>query len=59
MVHCDRERDRDNEGLVGEIVVIDGEYYKCLGVECWPKGGPIRRGEEIGLLVREPVTDAA
>lgn len=53
MVYCDRERDRGNAGLAGEIVGIDGEFFKCLGVESWPKGGSIRQGEEIGLLVQE------
>ena len=52
IVYCDRERDRDEPGLPGTLVSIDGELFKCIGVERQPKGGTIRAGEEIGLLVR-------
>ena len=56
VIYCDRERDRADSGLAGAPVYVDGEQFMCLAVECHPKGGPIRQGEEIGLLVRETPT---
>lgn len=52
LVECDQERTRDKPGLVGSDVVIDGETYRCTGVERHMPATPISRGERIGLLVR-------
>jgi hypothetical protein len=54
VVACDKERPRDDTGLVGMTVVIDGEAFHCRGVERRLPSGPIREGEEIGLLVGPP-----
>jgi hypothetical protein len=48
----DRERPRDNGSeLTGELVSIDGEIFRCKGVERHPVYRPIAKGENIGLLV--------
>ena len=54
MVHCDQERSRKpgESGLLGPVI-IDGERFECTGVESFALGTPLRKGEEIGLLVRE------
>ncbi len=52
-VDCDRERPRDEPGLVGEIVTIDGEQFRCVGVQRTMPSFPIQPGEKIGLLVEE------
>lgn len=52
-VECDRERPRDNSGLVGVTVMIDGEAFECIAVERHLLATPLRQGETIGLLVRE------
>jgi hypothetical protein len=46
----DKERDRDNNDLVGSNVIIDGENYIVKGVESYaiPK---ISKGQLIGLLI--------
>ena len=51
IVACDRERPREDCGLVGEAVKIDGYTYVVKGVERRLPASPIRRGEIIGLLV--------
>ena len=55
--YCDQERPRSASGLEGTLVEIDGETFKCIGVErhLLSDAVPIRKGERIGLLV-EPVT---
>lgn len=52
-VECDKERDRNNPGLSGVEVEIDGERFKCVAVERYMPATPIRKGEPIGLLVKE------
>ena len=52
IVECDVERDRNESGLVG-LVVIDEEPFECVGVERHVPAFPIQPGEKIGLLVRE------
>jgi hypothetical protein len=54
-VPCDRVRDRQNPFPIGTIVKIDGEEFEVIGVERHLLGGPIRKGEVIGLAVREPL----
>lgn len=51
-VECDRERDRDNPGLIGKVE-IDGEIFECIGCSRFMPRRPIRKGELIGLVVRE------
>ena len=51
LVECDQERPRDKTGLVGLDVDIDGETYRCTGVERHMPATPISRGERIGLLI--------
>jgi len=51
MTVCDRERPRDNTGLTGKAVLIDGEKYTVRGVERRLPEWPIAKGEPIGLLV--------
>jgi hypothetical protein len=53
-VECDIERPRDQPGLLGKLVIIDGETFVCIGVERRLPAGPIQPGEKIGLLVRPP-----
>ena len=54
MVHCDQERSRkpQESGLLG-LVVIDGETFECIAIESYALGTPLRKGEDIGLMVRE------
>lgn len=53
LVECDIERPRDNTGLIGTKVSIDGEIFECVAVERHLPLTPIAKGERIGLLVRE------
>lgn len=53
IVYNDVERDRDATDLLGKPVMIDGEIFTCIAVDRRPKGGPLIKGEEIGLLVKE------
>jgi hypothetical protein len=53
IVECDKERNRDDSGLRGLVVFIDGEPFECIGVERHLPAFPIQPGERIGLLVRE------
>ena len=53
IVACDAERDRDNSGLVGETVTVDGERFLCAGVERHALAFPmIAEGEEIALWLQ-------
>lgn len=58
-IPCDKERDRQEPFPTGTIVEIDGEEFEVLGVEKHPMAVPIRKGEIIGLIVREPVRPAS
>lgn len=55
IVENDKDRDRDNNGLLGSEVIIDGNKYKVLGVESLPMK-TITKGQTIGLLVTN-ITD--
>jgi hypothetical protein len=55
VVASDRERDRKNPGLVGEVVRIDGETFEVVAIEMHMPATPIREGEEIGLFVKEHI----
>jgi hypothetical protein len=37
--------------LVGQEVVIDGERYRCYGIEYFTHAAPWLQGETIGLIV--------
>jgi hypothetical protein len=48
--------DRDTSDfvhLVGRLVRIDGTSYQCIGVNHFGHAPPWRRGERIGLMVKE------
>lgn len=45
------ERDRQNAGLIGQDVDIDGKVYRCVGLDTWALGTPITANERIGLLI--------
>lgn len=51
IVGCDRERPRDNTGLIGETVIIDRSVYVVRAVERHLPATPISCGELIGLHV--------
>lgn len=51
-VKNDKDRPRDNSGLLNEIVEIDGKLYIVKGVESFAKF-EILKDEPIGLLVEE------
>lgn len=51
VVENDKDRQRDNCGLIGETVLIDAVDYKIMGVESYAVA-KIRKGQEIGLLVQ-------
>lgn len=51
-VRNDKERDRENDGLRGNIVEIDGIHFRVKGVES-NAVTPIRKNAEIGLLIEE------
>ena len=51
IVPCDQERPRDNPGLVGQRVLIDGQEYVVQAVGRHLPAYPIRKGELIDLLV--------
>lgn len=53
VVHCDKERPRDDSGLFGRKVLIDGVEYDCLQVSRRPMGLPMQPGEEIALMVEK------
>ena len=53
IVLCDKERPRDESGLVGVLVLIDDESFECIRVWAHKPGFPMWPGEEIGLEVRE------
>ena len=55
MVHCDIETPRDKSGLFGRVVEWNGERYAIAGVEAFALATPIRAGERIGILVKEPL----
>ena len=48
----DKPRDRNDDGLKGNLVEIDGEVFLVKGVESFAVT-PIRKGTEIGLLVEQ------
>ena len=53
LVDCDRERNRDNPGLVGPVKVA-GRFYECMRVERTLDTRPvIHAGETIGLLLKD------
>jgi hypothetical protein len=53
MVDCDRDRPRDNPGLVGPVK-ITGKLYECVAVERTLNARPmIHAGETIGLLPKD------
>jgi hypothetical protein len=53
LVDCDRERNRDNPGLVGPVKVA-GRFYECIRVERTLDARPaIHAGETIGLLLKD------
>jgi hypothetical protein len=48
------DRDTSDFGhLVGRLVRIDGTSYQCIGVNHFGHSPPWRRGERIGLMVKE------
>jgi hypothetical protein len=48
------DRDTDDFGhLLGRRVHIDGTPYHCIGVNHFAHPPPWRRGERIGLVVKE------
>jgi hypothetical protein len=53
-VACDKERPRDNTGLPGTVVSIDGKEFTCLDVESHKANTPLAKGESIGLVVKGP-----
>lgn len=53
VVRCDIERPRDNPGLVGVTVKIDGQEHFVRGVERQAQAGPIKAGEPISLIVSQ------
>lgn len=50
VVENDKDRDRDNNDLLGSEVIIDGKNYKVKGVESFAIQ-KIYKGQKIGLLV--------
>lgn len=50
VVENDKDRDRDNNDLLGSEVIIDGKNYKVKGVESFVIQ-KIYKGQKIGLLV--------
>jgi hypothetical protein len=52
VVENDRERHRQRPGLVGQMVLIDGDRLKVAGFEAQPGAAPIAKGEIIGLFVK-------
>lgn len=50
-VRAPRELPRDSTGLIGTLVVIDGEVRRIKGVERTALGRPIRAGEDITLML--------
>ena len=51
-VYCDKERPRDGgSGLKGRPVLINGKRYMCRGVHSNMRDEPIRKGEQIGLVI--------
>ena len=53
LVDCDRERNRDDPGLVGPVKVA-GRVYECIRVERTLAARPvIHAGETIGLLLKD------
>ncbi len=52
LVECDQERSRDQPGLTGQDVKIDGHEYTVVGVERRMPSYAIRKAEPIGLLIR-------
>lgn len=58
-VACDKERDRDDPGLSGGLVRIDGELFYCIGVDRFMPAVPIQEGEGICLVVRKATDEEA
>jgi len=54
MVEAPAEMDRDNPEVIGEDVTINGEAFRCIGVERNLPNRPIGVGEVIGLLIEVP-----
>jgi hypothetical protein len=50
VVENDKDRNRDDNDLIGSEVIIDGENYKVRGVESFAIP-IIAKGQKIGLLV--------
>ena len=54
LVDCDRERNRDDPGLVGPVNAPPGGSTECIRVERTPSARPvIHAGETIGLLLQD------
>jgi hypothetical protein len=52
LVDCDRDRNRENPGLVGPVKIA-GKLYECIAVERTLDARPtINAGETIGLLLK-------
>ena len=54
MVLAPYEMSRDNPGIVGKEITLDGERCRVTGVERNLPLFPIRKGELIGIMV-EPL----
>ena len=54
LVQCDQDRPRkpQESGLLGPVV-IDGGTFECVGVESYALECPLRKWEDIILLLRE------
>lgn len=50
VVSNEKNRDRDENDLLGKEVVIDGKKYKVKGIESFALPW-IRKGQEIGIFV--------
>lgn len=50
VVENDKDRNRDNNDLVGSEVIIDGQKYNVKGIESHAIQ-KIAKGQKIGLLV--------
>lgn len=56
VVKNDRDRNRDDNDLVGKVVIIDGKSYKVNGVESFALP-TIKKDALIGLLVSETINE--
>jgi len=53
MVVANPSECNDFKHLVGSTVNIDGEDREVIGVEFLAHGAPFKKGEPIGLMVKE------